>query len=240
MLPGPCGKKHFRLSNWIGGFTPYHFPAVIQSFNAVINCWAQSKMTGAAHRATAILKHMMKRYDANNTIVAPDSASYTTVINAWARSRERDAIERAEEIFQLCEESFQRGNQRAKPNALTYNSLINCYSKFNDGHASKKAIELLETMKERSRTEEHEDCHPDVITYTSVMDALAKRQSVEAAAKAEALLEELENAHRNAPGDQRLKPNVRAYTSVGRTKLLDEMYSFWSRRRLTCTSYFQR
>lgn len=171
-------------------------------------------MPGAAARATAILSHMTERYETNSTNVSPDAASYTTVINAWARSREDNAVESAEEIFQLCEETFRKGNDRVKPNALTYNSLINCYAKSNHDDASEKAIRLLECMKERCKAPGFEDCHPDVVTYTSVIDTLAKKKSVEAAAKAEALLDELENAHKIAPDDPRLKPNVRTYTSV--------------------------
>lgn len=175
-------------------------------------------MTGAARRATSILSHMTKRYEADKTNVSPDAASYTTVINAWARSREPDAVERAEEVFKLCEKSYRKGNHRVKPNTLTYNSLINCYSKSSDADASEKALGLLETMKEKCKAEGFEDCFPDVVTYTSCIDALAKRKSVEAAAKAESLLEELENAHKDAPDDHRLKPNVRTYTSVSERK----------------------
>lgn len=155
---------------------------------------------------------MMKRYESGTSDVAPDAASYTTAINAWARSREIDAVERGEEVLGWCEQSFKLGNARAQPNTLTYNSMINCYSK-SKGGASDKALALLESMKERSKAGA-EECSPDVVTYTSVIDALAKEQTAEAAAKAESLLDELENANSASSDNERLKPNIRTYTSV--------------------------
>lgn len=168
---------------------------------------------------------MTKRYEAKTCDVPPDAASYTTAINAWARSREPDAVERAEEILSWCEESYRNGNLKAKPNSLTYNSLINCYSKSSMSSAAHKAMEVLETMKEKSKLEGFEDCRPDVVTYTSVIDALAKQKTAEAAEKAIQLLEELEQAYEQSPDGQRLKPNVRTYTSVSTFshKILDRM-----------------
>jgi pentatricopeptide repeat protein len=155
---------------------------------------------------------MAKRYESGTSDVSPDSATYTTTINAWARSREIDAVERAEEILEMCEESFKLGNIHAKPNTLTYNSMINCYSKSRLG-ASDKALAMLQSMKERSQAGA-EWCSPDVVTYTSVIDTLAKEQTAEATEMAEKLLEELENANLESPDHERLKPNIRTYTSV--------------------------
>lgn len=126
--------------------------------------------------------------------------------------------ERASEILEQCEESFRLGNERAKPNSLTYNSMINCYSKSRKPGASERAIAMLESMKEKGKMEGMEDCFPDVVTYTSVIDTLANEKTEEAAEKAEALLEELEEAYEKTPGDVRLKPNVRTYTSVSNEK----------------------
>ena len=155
---------------------------------------------------------MTKRYESGESDVTPDAASYTTTINAWARSREIDAVQRAEEVLQWCEESFKLGNARARPNTLTYNSMINCYSKSRVG-ASDKALAMFESMKDRSQAGA-EWCAPDVVTYTSVIDALAKEQTAEATETAEKLLHELEIANSESPNSERLKPNVRTYTSV--------------------------
>ncbi len=159
---------------------------------------------------------MGMRYDAETSDVSPDAASYSTAINAWARSRETDAVERAEEILASCEESYRLGNRKAKPNTLTYNSIINCYSKSNVASAAEMAISMLESMREKCTTEGFEDCCPDVVTYTSVIDTLAKQKNAKAAEKAIVLLEDLESAYKISPEDQRLKPNVRTYTSVSR------------------------
>jgi len=155
---------------------------------------------------------MTKRYESGMSDVSPNAATYTTTINAWARSREMDAVERGEEVLQLCEESFRLGNTHAQPNTLTYNSMINCYSK-SKGGTSTKALAILESMKEKSQRGE-ESCLPDVVTYTSLIDTLAKEQTVAATTIAESLLQELEEAHSKSPHDERLKPNVRTYTSV--------------------------
>lgn len=187
---------------------------MFQSFNTVLNCWAQSRIKGAARRATAILKHMEQRYASSSSGIPPDTASYTTVINAWARSRERDASVRAEEVLQRAEEAFASGNDLAQPNALTYNSMINCYAKSNDPDASQKSLAILDLMKEKFQLEGFEDCRPDVVTYTSVIDTLARTRIAEAADIAENLMEELENLHESNPGDRRRQPNIRTYTSV--------------------------
>ena len=72
---------------------------------------------------------------------------------------------------------------------------------------------MFESMKDRSQAGA-EWCAPDVVTYTSVIDALAKEQTAEATETAEKLLHELEIANSGSPNSERLKPNVRTYTSV--------------------------
>lgn len=157
---------------------------------------------------------MNERYLSNASDIFPDSASYTTVINAWSRSRDKDAVDRAEELIRRCEESFEQGNVDAKPNALTYNSLINCYAKSRLRGASEKALGVLSKMKKMSLADGVGDSNPDVVTYTSVIDTLAKEKSEKAAEVAISLLEELETAYAENPGDRRLMPNIRTYTSV--------------------------
>jgi pentatricopeptide repeat protein len=189
------------------------FCALPQSFNIVLNCWAQIKSREGAMRATSILKHMEQRYNTNNTNIHPDAASYTTVINAWSRSRDSNTVKRAEEVLHRAEEAQEQGHLDVKLNTLTYNSMINCYAKSILPDAADRALSILEMLQVKGLKEGGRRFQPDIVTYTSVIDALAKKATLEASEKAETLLSEVETAFEQS-GDTRLRPNIRTYTSV--------------------------
>ena len=203
---------------------------LFQSFNTVLNCWARSHEKGAAKRATAILRHMERRFASNNTDIHPDTSSYTTVIKAWAGSREKTSISTVEDIVRRLERMHElrheQGNDSdqsvdtVKPSALVYNAVINCYAKSTLTDASARAINVLERMKDVCQQGGRDDCCPDVITYTSVIDTLAKEGTTDAAARAQTLLEELELEY-NQTRNRMLKPNVRTYTSVRKIQTTD-------------------
>ena len=193
-----------------------HCCAVEQSFNIVLNAWAQSKSRDGAKRAMSILKHMERRFATNNTDIHPDATSYSTVINAWSRSRDEKSVQKAEEVLQWAEEANAKGHFDLKLNTLTYNSMINCYAKSNESNAAERALEILERLKYWCFEKGNLSYQPDVVTYTSVIDALAKQGTLTASKKAEALLDELETAFAQS-NDTRLKPNIRTYTSVSQS-----------------------
>jgi len=183
------------------------------SFNTVLNGWAMSRQKGAADRATAILDHMKKRYEAGLTEVRPDWSTYTTVLKAWARSRDPDATHRAEDVFSEYQDACEDGESSICHNAFAYNSMINCYAKSKDPDAAKRATELFETMKANTGKPGWELCFVDIFTYTTLIDAISKQQSLEASETAISLMEEVEESFAKT-GDVRFEPNIRLYTSV--------------------------
>eukprot|EP00579_Thalassiosira_antarctica_P025350 CAMPEP_0202004854 /NCGR_PEP_ID=MMETSP0905-20130828/10061_1 /ASSEMBLY_ACC=CAM_ASM_000554 /TAXON_ID=420261 /ORGANISM="Thalassiosira antarctica, Strain CCMP982" /LENGTH=1035 /DNA_ID=CAMNT_0048562299 /DNA_START=41 /DNA_END=3148 /DNA_ORIENTATION=+ len=183
------------------------------SYNTCINCWKESGITGAAQRATDILRLME---DASTTIT-PDVISYTTCIGAWAdcSSRDPSAGGCAEELLMRM---YNRNKDAAgdesvapRPTTRCFNAVLLAFANGRQSGSGKRAMELLRFM-ERLNSEGYADLSPDRYTFNIIMKALLCCGERGASQKANQLLERMEDSY--SKGNSSMKPDLITYNTV--------------------------
>ena len=86
-----------KLAGWRSEGVLWGVSADTVCYNTCINCWKESRIPGAAQRATDILRLM----EDATTAVVPDAVSYATCIGAWADRAAKDpaVAQRADDIL---------------------------------------------------------------------------------------------------------------------------------------------
>jgi pentatricopeptide repeat protein len=183
------------------------------SFNAVMNCWAESNNREAALRATAILDHMEKRYDAGLTEIHPDHVTFNTVLKSWSRSKDWEALAHAEKVFDKYKQAIAEKKWDIYPSALTYNTMIRCYVQNKSPRATDQALKLFQEMRTNSGKPGWELCFVDIYTYCFLIEAFANQGTFEASRQAISLMEEVEKKYEETE-DPKFQPNIQLYTNV--------------------------
>ena len=93
----------------------------VRTYDAVLNCWAQSHRSQAGERAEGILRNMQKLYLAGDKDVQPSTVTYNIVLNAYANGStpSTEVMRRAESL--IAEMSQQ---EHSMPNRDTYATLM--------------------------------------------------------------------------------------------------------------------
>ena len=98
-----------KLAGWRSEGVLWGVSADTVSYNTCINCWKESRIPGAAQRATDILRLM----EDATTAVVPDAVSYATCIRsggrAYANGRQSGGGTRTLELLQFMEQLHSSG-----------------------------------------------------------------------------------------------------------------------------------
>jgi pentatricopeptide repeat protein len=131
--------------------------------------------------------------------------TYSTLIKAWIRSAKPAlAAKKAEALLQNMKEQCLQGNSSAKPNLMTYNSVIAAVSRCQENSAPERAQALFAEMLQSGLI-------PDRFTYNSLMALFLRRSRPDLV---EDLFRDLVQGWNNSAGDESLKPDMQAYTTL--------------------------
>jgi hypothetical protein len=93
-------------------------------FNALIDCWSQSKKgTFAARKAEALLHEMEERFALGDQAASPNIISYNSVLNSWANSRARCCGHQAEKHLNRMWKLYDDGHSNIAPNEFSFNTV---------------------------------------------------------------------------------------------------------------------
>jgi len=161
------------------------FLPTVETYNAVLNAWAQSDCRDAVPRAEQLLHQMLDESQ-------PDRSSFHTLMNAWARFGKYDpnSAQKAEELISIMYEMYhsRKYGDSIKPTAQTYSIAMNAWAKSkergvggennDDARTSNSdskvanARRLLDTMLGKYEAGD-KDMKPNIFAYTSVLSAAA-------------------------------------------------------------------
>ncbi|KAL9188124.1 hypothetical protein ACHAXT_006502 [Thalassiosira profunda] len=160
-----------------------------QTFNIILDCWANSGIEGAAERSLALLKEMP------DYGVTPDEISYNSALHAMTKESDPKWVHRAEDMFDEMK-------QTVTISQITYHVLMNIYGKCAGEEGARKAEELLRSM-------EKDGFSASDISYNICIDAYARRGNYQ---KAEGLLEEMISLSQR--GRTECRPSIHSFASV--------------------------
>jgi hypothetical protein len=198
----------------------------VVTYNAVINCWAQSNHPNATMRAESILTDMIRNYQSDpikNADLSPDTQIFSTVINVWAQQQHHSplgntqAAMKAQSLLTDMEQLYEDGISNAIPNSITYTTVIKAWAKSGDGeHAAMEAEKLLKKMHElHNLGSEYVHLKPDVVTYNAVINCWAQLHKPDAASRAEEILTDMIKTYQSDPvANAQLKPDAQIFNSA--------------------------
>eukprot|EP00980_Cylindrotheca_fusiformis_P007024 scaffold1475_cov111-Cylindrotheca_fusiformis.AAC.3 len=174
----------------------------VVSYNMVLKCWAQSKLSDAPQRAMDLYEEMQRSH------VTPDSTSMNTVLNTWA-SKATPA--KTEEVFwKFYERYLQDPLQHPQPNAVSFGTVLKAWASSKSSHEIKAAPDRAEALF-RKLFELHQSgwdrCKPDVVIFASLIQCWGKSEQRGAAEKAESLLRKMQQLA-NEEGETDMVPDT--------------------------------
>jgi pentatricopeptide repeat protein len=131
-------------------------PSVV-TYASVMQCWATSKLEGAAGRAEALLRDMQNNNENENNNnnngngcfvrVQPNIICYNIVLNAWANATRKDIRAIGHVMTLLDEVLVESNNNNLKPSLGTFRAVLYAIAGSAVTNKSERVYALLELME---------------------------------------------------------------------------------------------
>ena len=176
-------------------------------FNAVINCWAKSRLDHSAEKAEALLLRMQHWHKSGITDVRPDTVTYTTVINAWCNKGGVEATERAQKLLELMYLQYKAGGEKrsCRPDSISFTAVIDGWARCGKGREAQLMLDRMTTLSlEPSRT-----------TYALCLNAWSRSSAYDpdAALQSEKLLRQMQVGGKVQPDSRCYNMVIHAYAN---------------------------
>jgi pentatricopeptide repeat protein len=178
------------------------------SYEAKINCWANSGHPEAGEHAEAVLRDLQRLSAKGSRHLQPDAISFSSVINAYAKAGNDT---RAEELLKEMLAEYSRGNMKLKPTTQTINTVLASLARSKEPGAAARAEVYLREMLAHDGSSL--DLSPDAVTFSTVITAWANSGDPMAAERAKALFREIE-MQRHTPEGRHIRLDAGFYRSV--------------------------
>mmetsp|Transcript_25755 Transcript_25755/g.61012 ORF Transcript_25755/g.61012 Transcript_25755/m.61012 type:complete len:616 (-) Transcript_25755:152-1999(-) len=195
------------------------------SYNLVLDCWANSKVHDAPEYAERVFRTMM-----NDENAQLDASTYNILIGCWAESGR--GVEKAVQIYRHMEKKNKDGSNSQNvpaPTIRTVNSVLHAHSKqaarciaenyrsrngYNEAlQLAQEADEIFKEAKERYEQSGQNEWSPDATTYTTLIDCYSRCGKARTAQRSEQLLDELKALYKETK-EFRYKVNFKTFTAV--------------------------
>lgn len=158
---------------------------------------------------------MQDRYEAGNTNVQPNVASFRSVLLAWQRAGEtNDAAQRAQRILDWMVSLDEAGaNDLALPNTECFDIVMHAWSVSGHPNAPQMIEKLLVTMEQLFRGG-NESAKPHTRSFNYVLSALSKSTQPGAARRAQEVLDHMNKLSQQDHPYNQIKANFHSYNAV--------------------------
>ena len=161
---------------------------------------------------------MQDRFEAGNTSVQPNAASFRSVLLAWQRAGEvNDAAQRAQRMLEWMISLYEAGaNDDAQPNTECFDIVMHAWSISGHPHTPRKVEELLVTM-DRLYRDGNSSVKPHTRSYNYVLSAWSKSGQPGAARRAQEVLDHMNKLSQLEYPYNEIRPDFNSYNTVSST-----------------------